>query len=122
MIAPILIAFAGLMGAGGIALLAIAAHGRPGMGLDSAGQMLLFHSAAIAAIVAVAAQGLAVRPLALLAAAGFAIGAGLFAGDLALRAFAGRRLFPMASPAGGIVLIASWLLLAVSALLALGRF
>jgi uncharacterized membrane protein YgdD (TMEM256/DUF423 family) len=34
-----------------------------------------------------------------------------------LRAFAGQRLFAMAAPAGGFILIASWVAFAVAALL-----
>jgi CheY-like chemotaxis protein len=39
----------------------------------------------------------------------------LFCGDFALRALAGRALFPMAAPAGGILLIAGWLAAATAA-------
>jgi len=46
-------------------------------------------------------------------------GAALFSGDIALRAFSGHRLFVMAAPTGGIVLIAAWLALAVAAIGAL---
>ncbi len=42
----------------------------------------------------------------------------LFAGDVAARAFIGARLFPMAAPAGGMILIASWLGVALAALTA----
>ena len=49
------------------------------------------------------------------AAFGFVIAAGLFAGDLTLRHYAGHGLFPMAAPTGGTLLIASWLALAVAA-------
>jgi uncharacterized membrane protein YgdD (TMEM256/DUF423 family) len=38
----------------------------------------------------------------------------LFAGDLTLRQYAGHSLFPFAAPAGGALLIISWLLLAVA--------
>ena len=61
-------------------------------------------------------KGLLWRPLTLAALIGFVAGAGLFAGDLALRAFAGHRLFPMAAPTGGTILIAAWLALAIAAL------
>ena len=37
----ILIALAGLMGAAGVVLAAAGAHGKPGVGLDSAGHLLL---------------------------------------------------------------------------------
>ena len=49
------------------------------------------------------------------AAFGFVIAAGLFAGDLTLRQYAGHGLFPMAAPTGGTLLIVSWLVLAVAA-------
>jgi len=43
------------------------------------------------------------------------LGAALFAGDLSLRAFVGQRLFAMAAPGGGIILILSWLAFAAAA-------
>ena len=54
--------------------------------------------------------------LGLIAAAGFVLGASLFAGDLAARFFAERGLFPRAAPTGGILLMLSWLLLAIAAM------
>ena len=36
--------------------------------------------------------------------------------EIALRALAGHRLFPMAAPSGGTLLIGGWALLAVAAL------
>jgi uncharacterized membrane protein YgdD (TMEM256/DUF423 family) len=118
---PLLIMLAGLMGAAGVALAAAAAHAAPGAGLDSAGYMLLFHAAVVVGAAIAAGQGLVSRPLGILAAAGLIVGASLFAGDIALRAFAGHRLFPMAAPTGGIVLIASWLMLSLAALVAILR-
>ena len=106
-----------LMGAAGVALLAASAHSAPGAGLDSAANLLLFHAASVIAAVATLGQGVVWRPLGVAAAGGFVLGATLFAADVAMRAYAGHRLFPMAAPAGGIVLIASWLTLGVSALL-----
>ncbi|MGZ3410470.1 MAG: DUF423 domain-containing protein [Xanthobacteraceae bacterium] len=111
----LLIAFAGLMGAAGVALLAASAHAAPGTGLDGAGQILLFHAAALIALMAAGHGGLLTRPLALIAGAGLVIGATLFSGDIAARAFLGHRLFPMAAPTGGVVLIASWLAVTVAA-------
>lgn len=113
---PILIAFAGLLGAAGIMLAAAGAHMAPGAGLDSAAYMLLFHAAALLGGAALVQQGLLWRPLALAVLAGFVLGAALFSGDIALRAFTAHRLFPFAAPSGGFILIASWLLLAVAAL------
>jgi uncharacterized membrane protein YgdD (TMEM256/DUF423 family) len=117
----LLIALAGLMGAAGVMLLAAGAHAAPGAGLDSAGQVLLFHAAAVVALAAALHQGLLFRPLALAAAIGFIVGGVVFSGDIALRALAGHRLFPMAAPSGGIMLIAGWLAVTVAALAALVR-
>jgi uncharacterized membrane protein YgdD (TMEM256/DUF423 family) len=122
MAAPtVLIALAGLMGAAGIILLAAGAHAAPGAGLDGAGQMLLFHAAAVIALAAALGQGLAFRPLALAAAIGLVVGATLFSADIVMRALAGHRLFPFAAPSGGFILIASWLAVAASAVIALVR-
>jgi uncharacterized membrane protein YgdD (TMEM256/DUF423 family) len=71
----ILIALAGVMGAAGIVLAAAGAHARPGMGLDSASQMLLFHAPAIVAVCAAIAQGLLSRPVALAAVIAMIVGA-----------------------------------------------
>ena len=117
MSSTILIALAGLMGAAGVVLLAAGAHAAPGAGLDSAGQMLLFHAAAVIGAAVALHQGLLFRPLALAAAIGLVVGAVLFSGDIALKALAGHRLFPMAAPTGGFISIASWLGLAVAAVM-----
>ena len=92
-------------------LAAAGAHSKPGSGLDSAGHMLLFHApAVIAACIAIAA-GLVSRPFGIAAAIALLIGVALFAGDLALRAYTGQRLFPMAAPTGGMVMMGGWVLL-----------
>jgi uncharacterized membrane protein YgdD (TMEM256/DUF423 family) len=117
----VFVALAGLMGAGGVILAAAAAHAAPGAGLDSAAYMLLFHAAAIVGGVALLQQGLVWRPLALITLAGWVLGAVLFSGDIALRAFAGHRLFPMAAPSGGMILIAAWVVLTAAAIAALMR-
>ena len=83
----ILIVLAGVMGADGVMLAAVALAERaiihPGIGI--------------------------------LAASGFFVATALFAGDLTLRHYAGHGLFPFAAPTGGALLIASWLALAVAA-------
>lgn len=112
----ILIALAGVLGAAGIVLAAAGAHMAPGAGLDSAAYMLLFHAAAVLGGAALARQDMLWRPLALAVLAGFVLGAALFSGDIALRAFTAHRLFPFAAPSGGFILIAAWLALAVAAL------
>lgn len=117
----ILIALAGLMGASGVMLAAAGAHAATRAGLDGAAYMLLFHAAAILGGAALAHLGLLWRPLILAALIGWVMGASLFAGDIALRTFAGHRLFPMAAPTGGVILIAAWLAVAAAAIAVLLR-
>jgi uncharacterized membrane protein YgdD (TMEM256/DUF423 family) len=83
--------------------------------------MLLFHAAAVLGGAALVQQGIVWRPLGLLVLAAWVLGAALFSGDIALRAFAGHRLFAMAAPSGGVILIAAWLAMAVAAVAALAR-
>jgi len=118
---PIILIFAGLMGAGGVALAAADAHAAPGAGLAAAAYMLLFHAAALVGGTALYGQGVLWRPLLLAVLIGWIVGAALFSGDVAFRTFAGHRLFSMAAPTGGIVLIAAWLALAAAAVAALMR-
>ena len=113
----ILIALAGLMGAAGVALAAASAHAIPGAGLDSGAYILLFHAVAVLGGTALMQQGAPNRPLMLLVLAAWIVGATLFSGDIALRAFTGHRLFPLAAPSGGMILIAAWLGLTVAAVI-----
>lgn len=117
----ILIVLAGLMGASGIILAAVGAHTAPGAGLDSAAYMLLFHAAAVLGGAALVQQSLLWRPMMLVVLAAWVLGAVLFSSDIALRAFAGSRLFAMAAPTGGSILIAAWIGLAAAAIGALMR-
>jgi uncharacterized membrane protein YgdD (TMEM256/DUF423 family) len=105
---------AGVFGAAGIALAAAGAH-TPSAGLDSAANILLFHALAILGGTALLLQGMLSRQLALLALAAWVLGTILFSADVALRAFVGQRLFPMAAPTGGTILILAWLVLAAAA-------
>ena len=111
-----LIALAGLMGASGVVLAAASAHLADAMRLGAASSMLLFHAAAVPGTVALAERRILHPRIALAAAFGFVVAAALFAGDLTLRQYAGHSLFPFAAPAGGTLLIVSWLVLALSAL------
>jgi uncharacterized membrane protein YgdD (TMEM256/DUF423 family) len=115
---PLLLALAGVMGAAGIALAAAGAHGRPGAGLDSAGYLLLIHAVAVLAGVALFRSGALARPFVLVTMWGFVLGASLFAADVSARAYVGTRLFPFAAPAGGLIMIASWIVLIAAALTA----
>ena len=111
----VLIGLAGLMGACGVVLAALAAHGADASRLVPASSMLLFHAAAVLGTTALAVRGPIHAAFALVPAWGFVAGATLFAGDLVLRQFAGHALFPLAAPTGGTLLIASWLALALAA-------
>ena len=112
-------ALAGLNGAGGIILAAIAAHAVPDPRLHTATNFLLLHAAAT---LAVCAFSLAAprRAAWFLAAAGlFISGSLLFAGDISARVLAGSRLFPGAAPLGGTVLLLGWVLISLAAVAAL---
>jgi uncharacterized membrane protein YgdD (TMEM256/DUF423 family) len=116
-----LLVLASLMGAAGVVLAAAAAHAAPGAGLDSAAYLLLFHAVAVLGAAGLAQQGLLWPPAALAAMAGFVFGGTLFASDVSMRAFAGHRLFPMAAPAGGTILIVAWSILALAAIVIIVR-
>ena len=111
----ILIVLAGIMGADGIVLAAASAHQPDASRLASASSMLLFHATAVLGIVVLAERAIVHARIGIASAFGFVIASALFAGDLSLRQYAGHSLFPMAAPTGGILLIVSWLVLAVAA-------
>ena len=111
----ILVILAGVMGADGIVLAAASAHQPDAARLAAASSMLLFHTTAVLAVVALAERGVIDVRIGIAAAFGFVVAAALFAGDLTLRQYAGHSLFPMAAPTGGTLLIVSWLSLAVAA-------
>jgi uncharacterized membrane protein YgdD (TMEM256/DUF423 family) len=113
---PLLLIIAGVFGAAGIILAAAGAHAAPGPGLESAANILLVHALAILGGTALLLQGMLSRQLALIALAAWVLGTILFSADVAMRAFVGHRLFPMAAPTGGIILILAWLVLAAAAI------
>jgi uncharacterized membrane protein YgdD (TMEM256/DUF423 family) len=110
-----LVVLAGVMGAAGVILAAGAAHLAEATRLASASSMLLVHTAAVLAIVALTERGIVHARIGMAAAFGFVIAAMLFGGDLTLRQYAGHGLFPFAAPTGGTLLIVSWLVLAAAA-------
>lgn len=112
----VLLALGALAGLLGVAASAAAAHVSGVDSLKTAAQFLLFHAPAILGLVALSASGGTHRLLTRLAGSALVLGLMLFSGDLALRALHGTPLFPMAAPAGGMVLMAGWLLAAASAL------
>jgi uncharacterized membrane protein YgdD (TMEM256/DUF423 family) len=108
-------ALAGLNGAGGIILAATAAHGVPDPRLQTAAIFLLIHASA-----ALAVCGLSLATprggVWFLGGAGlFLLGSPLFGGDLSMRALYGTRMFPMAAPFGGTLLILGWLSVTLAA-------
>jgi len=109
--ARFLAAWAGLMGAAGVAAAAASAHVANGANMGSVALILLAHACAILALTSprFALPGL-------FAAAVMAIGASLFGADVSLLTLAGRRLFPMAAPTGGSLLIFGWLVAAFAGL------
>jgi uncharacterized membrane protein YgdD (TMEM256/DUF423 family) len=111
----ILVILAAIMGADGVMLAAASAHQPDASRLAAASSMLLFHSLAVLATVALVERGVLHARIGISAAWGFVVAAVLFAADLSLRQFAGHSLFPYAAPTGGTLLILSWLALAVAA-------
>ncbi len=110
---------AGLFGALGVGLWAYATHaGQPSAAI--AAQMLLLHAGALVALTAARKLELLQGRAAVVLISVLAFGVVLFSGDLAMRALAGQKLFPMASPIGGMLMIASWLGLAVLPLMRRG--
>lgn len=105
----VLVFAAGIAGAAGVALSAAAAH-LGGAFTGTAASFLLAHAPALlAAGLAGASRTLRAGALVLL------LGLVLFSGDLLARDFLGSRLFAFAAPAGGTLLIAGWVAIAVSA-------
>ena len=110
-----LIVIASLTGAAGIVLAALGAHGGDLPRLVTASSMLLFHSLAVLGTVPLAERGVIHAQIGIVAAWGFVIAAALFATDLTLRQYGAQNLFAFAAPAGGTLLILSWLALALAA-------
>ncbi len=112
---PALGVLSALMGAAGVALAAAATHAGGGEMGQTAAYFLILHAAALLGLTACArafgADAAFARAL-LCVGAALALGAVIFAADLAARAFSDGRLFPMAAPIGGSLMILGWLALA----------
>jgi uncharacterized membrane protein YgdD (TMEM256/DUF423 family) len=108
----LVLALAGLMGAAGVALGAVAAHLTDSPALSLASSFLLFHAPAVIALCALPYRS---RPLQL-AAWGLILGATIFCGTLALEALTAIKMRPSPVPLGGSILILSWSLAAVALL------
>lgn len=112
----ILFALAALYGACGTMLLAAGSHSTGGLA-TTAGQMLLWHAPAILSASLARDTDYLHRAMASASILLLILGAALFALDLVVRAFLGwPRLFPMAAPVGGSLLILGWFVLALAAI------
>jgi uncharacterized membrane protein YgdD (TMEM256/DUF423 family) len=110
---------AGLTGAGGLILAAADAHLVPDTRLHTAASLMLLHAVAAIALTSLA---LAVpqRGIWFVSAAGMLLsGSVIFGCDLTLRALLATRLFPMAAPLGGSLLILGWIIIALAAVVIL---
>ncbi|MEJ5079459.1 MULTISPECIES: DUF423 domain-containing protein [unclassified Ochrobactrum] len=106
---PVFGTLAGLCGGLAIAAYAGAAHGGENH-LSAIAPLLLGHAPALLVLSLIV-------PNSRVASIGGAIllaGLALFCGDLFMRDMAGSRLFPMAAPTGGSLMILGWLIVGVS--------
>jgi uncharacterized membrane protein YgdD (TMEM256/DUF423 family) len=107
----VVLGMAGIFGAVGVMAAAGASHGGEQRNLSAIAAIGLAHGPALLAL-ALAGRG---RALAV-AAALLAIGTAIFVGDLAVREWVGRGLFPGAAPFGGVGMIGGWLTIVVAAM------
>ena len=107
----VLMVLAAVMGAGGVAAAAYAAHGSAERMASAVALILLAHAPAILAIALFGGRNR------ILMLGGFLIAGGalLFSADLGLRMFSGMRLFSNAAPAAGMAMMAGWLVTGISA-------
>ena len=114
-----------LLGAFGVALAAAASHIAPGKSLDSAATLAMVTAPSVLAMLAMTRTGLIRPKTGLFCAVSAWVGAWLFSGSIALRAFApmsdwaivhSLAAIPMLAPIGGTVLIGAWVLAALAAL------
>lgn len=109
----ILIVIAGLLGAAGVAAAAGASHTGDAHILGSLALIALTQAPAILAMALSERAGAAMR----WGGAVVAAGALVFCSDLAARHLTGAALVPMSAPAGGVAMIAGWLIVAAAGLL-----
>ncbi len=103
---------AGLAGAAGVATAAAAAH-TDVSNFSAASTMFLAHAPALLALGLTATDKR--RPVDY-AGLALALGVAVFGCDLLARYYFGHRLFPMAAPTGGLLMIAGWLGVAAAAI------
>jgi uncharacterized membrane protein YgdD (TMEM256/DUF423 family) len=111
-------AVSGLAGGIGVGLAGVAAHGSYDPMLETGARLLTLHAIAALAVAALASNLLRYRNAFLAAAALLLVGGVLFCADLAARTLGSARLFPMAAPIGGSLLILGWAWLSLASVLA----
>jgi uncharacterized membrane protein YgdD (TMEM256/DUF423 family) len=100
-------------------LSAVNAHLLPDVRLQTTANLMLLHGVAALALCSLA-LATPRRGIWFIASAGMLlIGSVVFACDMTLRATLSARLFPMAAPIGGSLLILGWITVALSAAVAL---
>jgi uncharacterized membrane protein YgdD (TMEM256/DUF423 family) len=110
---PTTLFISGVLGLAGVAMAAYASHGPDARLIATASTMCLAHAPVLIALYA-AWPSIRTAPV---AAVLLMLGTLLFAGDLVSRQFLGTGLFPMSAPLGGLLMIAGWVAVAVSAFL-----
>jgi uncharacterized membrane protein YgdD (TMEM256/DUF423 family) len=108
-----LLALAGLVGAAGVTMAAAGTHSSAGPDLGIAATFLSLHAPALIGISLLPKQRWST-----LAGIIMVVGLVLFCGDLAMRGALDKGWFPIAAPVGGVALVASWILVIVSAFVA----
>lgn len=117
---PIIICIAGILGMAGVISGAFGAHGLMAIegitdarlrSFNSAADILLFHAPAVLATAALVKHHALTAKL---SAGLFAVGATVFSVPLFIYAIADSRSLVMLAPAGGLILILGWTVLAIS--------
>jgi uncharacterized membrane protein YgdD (TMEM256/DUF423 family) len=116
----LLVALGAVAGFLGVLLSAMGRHWANAQHLTTVAQFLLMHAPALLALAALLGAGLVHDRIGAAAGLALVLGLVLFCGDLAARDFLARPLFPMAAPAGGLVLMLGWILILAAALLRRG--
>lgn len=106
------LAAAGLAGAAGVSLAAIAAHRLESPSLATAATMLMIHAAAVVGLVAVGLRMAQPKVWTIVASVMLA-SAVLFSGAVSYQAFMGEPIIKGAAPLGGTTLIVSWVAVAI---------
>ncbi|MEO1543520.1 MAG: DUF423 domain-containing protein [Pseudomonadota bacterium] len=103
----ILIALAGLLGGGGVALAAIAAHVEDTVAIRAAAELAMVHAVGVIALVAFAKHAKYQVVWSIVTTA-MLIGAALFSSAVTLASLADLRPIPGAAPIGGSLTILAW--------------